>query len=400
MRRESIAQPIIAGVIASITGFASSFVIVIAGLRAVGASPDQAASGLLILSVVQGVLAIVFGLVYRLPLVFAWSTPGAALLVAAQSTTGDFSAAVGAFLLCGVLLVVTGLWPALARLMTRIPVPIASAMLAGILLPICLAPVEAVAVYPAAAIPVVLVWLVLQRLAPRWATAGAVVVTAVAVLVLSGGGGAIAEAGLAPTIALTVPSFDPLILVGLGVPLFVVTMAGQNVPGFAVLRTFGYTDLPSRAMLVGTGIGTAVAAPFGGHALNLAAITAAMIAGPDAAEDPRRRWIGAVSGGVTYLLLAPGVGVATALVATSPPVLIEAIAGLALLGTLATALVQALEDPGDRLVAIVTFAVVAMPLVVPVAPFGIGSAFWGLVVGGIVMAGLRLGRRRSAPPPR
>lgn len=397
MRRESIASPIIAGVIASITGFASSFVIVIAGLRAVGASPDEAASGLLILSVVQGLLAIIFGLTYRLPLVFAWSTPGAALLVAAESTTGDFSAAVGAFLLCGVLLVVTGLWPPLARLMTRIPVPIASAMLAGILLPICLAPVEAVAVYPAAAIPVVLVWLVLQRLAPRWATAGAVVATAVAVLVMSGGGGAIAAAGLAPTIAVTLPSFDPLLLVGLGIPLFVVTMAGQNVPGFAVLRTFGYSDPPSRAMLVGTGIGTVVAAPFGGHALNLAAITAAMIAGPDGGEDPRRRWIGAVSGGVTYLLLAPGVGVATALVATSPPVLIEAIAGLALLGTLATALVQALEDPSDRLVAIVTFAVVAMPLVVPVAPFGIGSAFWGLVVGGLVMAGLRLGRRRSAP---
>lgn len=397
MRRDSLASPIIAGVIASITGFASSFVIVIAGLRAVGGTPEEAASGLLILSVVQGLLAIVFGLAYRLPLVFAWSTPGAALLVAAQSTTGDFSAAVGAFLLCGALLVVTGLWPALARLMTRIPVPIASAMLAGILLPICLAPVQAVAEYPVAAIPVVAVWLVLQRLAPRWATAGAVVATAVAVLVMSGGGGAIAAAGLAPTIAITLPSLDPLVLVGLGIPLFVVTMAGQNVPGFAVLRTFGYTDPPSRAMLAGTGVGTLVAAPFGGHALNLAAITAAMIAGPDGGEDPRRRWVGAVSGGVTYLALAPAVGVATALVATSPPVLIEAIAGLALLGTLATALVQALEDPADRLVAIVTFVVVAMPLVVPVAPFGIGSAFWGLVVGGLVLAGLRLGRRRARP---
>ena len=237
MKPVSISQPISAGIVASITGFASSFALLIAGLRAVGATEAEAASGLLVLCVFQGLLAIGLSLRYRLPLSFAWSTPGAALLVAAHKTTGDFHAAVGAFLLCGVLLLATGLWPWLARTMTRIPRPIASAMLAGILFPICLAPVQAAVQLPLLALPPIVVWLVLTRLAPRWAVAGAVVVTAVAV-VLSGPH--IAAVHLLPTIRLVAPTFEPFVLVGLGIPLYIVTMAGQNVPGFAVLRTFGY----------------------------------------------------------------------------------------------------------------------------------------------------------------
>ncbi|MEO6115332.1 MAG: benzoate/H(+) symporter BenE family transporter, partial [Pseudolysinimonas sp.] len=177
MKPVSIVHPVTAGIVASITGFASSFALLIAGLRAVGATEAEAASGLLVLCLFQGVLAIGLSLRFRMPLSFAWSTPGAALLVAAHKTTGDFHAAVGAFLLCGVLLLATGLWPWLARTMTRIPRPIASAMLAGILFPICLAPVEAAVQLPLLALPPIVVWLVLTRLAPRWAVAGAVVVT-------------------------------------------------------------------------------------------------------------------------------------------------------------------------------------------------------------------------------
>jgi len=390
MKPVSILQPITAGIVASIAGFASSFALLIAGLRAVGASEAEAASGLLVLCVFQGALAIGLSLRYRLPLSFAWSTPGAALLVAAHKTTGDFHAAVGAFLLCGILLLATGLWPWLARTMTRIPRPIASAMLAGILFPICLAPVQAAFQLPVLAIPPIVVWLVLTRFAPRWAVAGAVVVTAVAV-VLSGPH--IAAVHLLPTIRFVLPSFEPFVLVGLGIPLYIVTMAGQNVPGFAVLRTFGYENPPARAMLAATGVATAVGSVFGAYTLNLSAIVAAMMAGPDSDPDRDRRWIATVSSGAAYLLIGLGAGAATALVAASPPILIEAVAGLALLSALISSVTAALDEPQHRVVAIVTFVVVASGIQL----FNIGSAFWGLIVGAIVMLVLSIGRERRAP---
>jgi len=383
------AQPIGAGIVGAVTGFASSFALVIAGLQAVGASQQDAASGLLALCVLQGILSIVLGLRYRMPLAFAWSTPGAALLVAAEATTGDYRAAVGAFLLCGLLLLVTGLWPWLARAMTRIPKAIASAMLAGILFPICLAPVLASVQLPWLALPVVIVWLVLARLAPRWAVPGAVVTTVVVVAV-SGEGADLAGAALWPTVTVTWPVLDPAVLVSLGVPLYVVTMAGQNVPGFAVLTTFGYPHPPARAILSGTGIATMAGSVFGGYTLNLAAITAAMMAGPDAHPDRDRRWVATVAGGVSYLVLGLGAGAATVLVAVSPPILITAVAGLALFGAFATATTTALEEPATRIVAVVTFLVVASG----VAIAGIGSAFWGLVVGGIAMLVLNWHPRR------
>ncbi|MFT4030440.1 MAG: benzoate/H(+) symporter BenE family transporter, partial [Protaetiibacter sp.] len=368
MRASDIAQPVGAGLVSAVTGFASSFALVVAGLKAVGASPDEAASGLLALCLLQGVLAIVLGVRYRMPLAIAWSTPGAALLVAAQATTGDYRAAVGAFLLCGVLLVLTGLWPALARAMTRIPKPIASAMLAGILFPICLAPVLAAVEMPALALPVVIVWLVLARLAPRWAVPAAVLTTVVVVLA-SGEGADLAAASLWPRVTVTWPVLDPAVLVSLGVPLYVVTMAGQNVPGFAVLTTFGYSHPPARAILAGTGAATVAGAVFGGYTLNLAAITAAMVAGPDAHPDPGRRWVASVTGGVAYLVLGLGAGAATVLVSVTPPILITAVAGLALLGAFATAATGALEEPSTRVVAVVTFLVVASGVTVA----GIGS---------------------------
>ena len=390
MKPVSIVHPITAGIIASITGFASSFALLIAGLRAVGATEAEAASGLLVLCIFQGVLAIGLSLRFRMPLSFAWSTPGAALLVAAHKTTGDFHAAVGAFLLCGLLLLATGLWPWLARTMTRIPRPIASAMLAGILFPICLAPVEAAVQLPLLALPPIVVWLVLTRFAPRWAVAAAVVVTAVAV-VLSGP--QIAAVHLLPTIRFVLPGFDPLVLVGLGIPLYIVTMAGQNVPGFAVLRTFGYENPPARAMLTAAGLATTIGSVFGAYALNLSAITAAMMAGPDAHPDRDRRWIATVSSGAAYLLIGLAAGAATALVSASPPILIEAVAGLALLGALISSVTAALEEPQHRIVAIVTFLVVASGIQL----LNIGSAFWGLIVGAIVMLVLTVGRGRRAP---
>jgi benzoate membrane transport protein len=324
---------------------------------------------------------------FRQPLSFAWSTPGAALLVAAKGTTGDFGAAVGAFLLCGVLLVITGLWPWLARTMTRIPRPIASAMLAGILLPICLAPVHAAVSLPLLALPAIMVWLVLLRLAPRWAVLGAVVAATIAIVATQPH---IAGTQLLPTLRFVMPAFDPLVIVSIGIPLYIVTMAGQNVPGFAVLRTFGYDEPPARAMLAASGAATVVGSFLGAHALNLSAISAALVAGPEAHADRDRRWIAALSCGIAYLVIAPLSGAATALVSASAPVLIEAVAGLALLGALIGAVAAAFEEVEHRLVAVVTFLVVAAGIQVA----GIGAAFWGLVAGGIVMLWLGVRRRR------
>ena len=385
-------QPIVAGIVGALTGFASSFAIVIAGLLAVGATPAEAASGLLVLCLGQAGLAIVLSWRFRLPLSFAWSTPGAALLVAAEGAVGDYRAAIGAFIVCGLLIVVTGLIRPLGRAMTRIPMPLAGAMLAGILLPICIAPVTAVVEEPLLAVPVVLIWLILVRLAPRWAVPAAMLVAAIGIVIQASGaaGDGMPAASLAPAFTLTLPTLDPLVIASLGLPLFIVTMAGQNVPGFAVLTTLGYPPAPARAVLVSSGLVTAIGAPLGGFTVNLAALTAALMAGPDAHPDRDRRWIAPVAGGVAYVLLGLGAGAATALVRAAPPILIIAVAGLALLGAFTTGLVAAFAAPETRLTAAVTLVVVASGVVVA----GVGSAFWGLLVGALV---LLVTRARHAP---
>jgi benzoate membrane transport protein len=216
-------------------------------------------------------------------------------------------------------------------------------------------------------------------------------------VVASAGGEWMTGAALAPALTLTMPAFDPLVIVSLGVPLYIVTMAGQNVPGFAVLTTLGYRSVPARTVLAASGAATALTAPLGGYALNLAALTAALMAGPDSHPDPARRWVAPVAAGVTYVLLGLGAGVATALVSAAPPILIIAVAGLALLGAFTTGLVSAFEAPETRLTAAVTLIVVASGVVV----LGIGSAFWGLLVGALVMIATRPRRAEVEPvPPR
>jgi benzoate membrane transport protein len=385
-----VIQPIVAGLIGAVTGFASTFAITIAGLRAVGASEEQAASGLLVLCLAQAAISMAYSWRYRIPLSFAWSTPGAAVLVAGTAVTDDFTAAVGAFIVSGVLIVLTGLWPALARLMTAIPKPIAGAMLAGILFPMCIAPITASVSIPTLALPVVVTWLVLQRLSPRWAVAAAMVVTAVMVGIAAGSDW-LTSGSLAPAITFVAPTFDPLVIVSLGIPLYIVTMGGQNVPGFAVLTTFGYRDVPVRSVLVGSGLLSAAGAFAGGHQMNLAALSAAIMAGPDAHPDPGKRWVAGFSGGATYVVLGLCAGLASSLVTAAPPLLITAVAGLALLGAFSAGVVSAFEDTQHRLAAAVTLLVVASGVVIA----GIGSAFWGLVIGLVVLFWLTPRRPRA-----
>lgn len=379
-------QPFLAGIVAALVGFAGAFTVVLAGLRAAGADEAQAASGLLAVCLASGVVAVVLGLRYRMPISIAWSTPGAALLISAGAPAGGFPAAVGAFLLCGALIVVAGLVPALARLVAAIPSHVAGAMLAGVLLPLCLAPVRAVAEVPLLAAPVVVVWVLVGRFARAWAVPAALVV-AVGLIVLTGP----AVVGAAPTFVWTAPAFEVPALVGIGLPLFLVTMASQNVPGMAVLAQFGYRP-PLRPILGATGLATLAGAPFGGHAVNLAAISAALAAGPEAGA-PERRWVASVVNGVGLAVLGLGAGLATAVVVASPPVLIEAVAGLALLGALASSLAAAVADVEGREAAAVTFVVTAAG----VAFLGLGSAFWGLLAGAAMTLLHR--RRRRVPEP-
>lgn len=392
MRGPRLSQPVVAGAVVSLVGFASSFAIVLAGLRAVGASGAQASSGLLVLLVSVGIVGIALSYTYKMPLSIAWTTPGAALLVASGHVSGGYPAALGAFALAGVLIVVAGLWRPLTRAITSIPRPLASGLMAGVLLPICLAPVHAVVDVPGLAIPTVLVWLVLWRLARRWAVPGALVAAAIAVAIDPVAGAPAAH--LLPQLTFVTPSLHLGALVGLGLPLFVVTMVSQNVAGMSVLAAHGYAA-PMRPVLVSTGAATVLGAPFGAVGVNLAAITAAMAASPDADPDPGRRWIAAASAGVVYLVLGLGAGLATALLAASPPVLIEGVAGLALLATLGAALRAATDDDEQREAAIVTFVVSASGVTV----IGISAPFWGLVAG-LVLLGVQQARYgRTAREP-
>lgn len=375
---QSPARPIIAGVVTALVGFASSFTVVLAGLRAVGADSRQAASGLLALCVAVGVVTIVLSVRHRVPITAAWSTPGAALLLSTGPVEGGYPAAIGAFLVCGLAIMAAGLFPALGRLIAAIPQPIASAMLAGILLKLCLAPVIAVRDVPLMAIPVVVIWALLYRFARMWAVPGALLVAAVAIVVTAPSPAFEA----APVVTATAPEFTASAMVGIALPLFLVTMASQNVPGMAVLSGYGYRPRFG-GILLATGAGSAAGAFLGGHAMNLAAISAALAAGPDAEPDPARRWIASLTSGISMVALGLCSGLAVALVLLAPPVLIEAVAGLALFGALASSISAAFKGAVES--AATTFVVTASG----VSFFGVGSAFWGLLAGGLLHLLLR-----------
>lgn len=370
-------RAVVAGTVTALVGFTSSFAVVLAGLRAVGADPAQAASGLLALTLAVGVGVLFLAWRARVPVTLAWSTPGAALLASSGAADGGWPAAVGAFLAAGILIALTGLVPALGRLMARIPTSLAQAMLAGVLLQLCLAPFKALGDVPLFVAPVIACWLLMMKFAPRWAVPAALLVAlAVIGISLASTGTGPGTGGLLPTLVWTTPSFSLQAMAGIALPLFVVTMASQNVPGVAVLRSFGY-DTPWRPSMLVTGAGTVLAAPFGGHAINLAALSAALAAGEEAGRNRDRRWVAGFVSGLAYLVLAVFSAALVTLVSAAPAGMLEAVAGLALLGTLAASVSAALAEPRDRIAPAVTFLMAASGL----AFAGIGSAFWALLAG-------------------
>ncbi|MGE0719587.1 MAG: benzoate/H(+) symporter BenE family transporter [Alphaproteobacteria bacterium] len=379
-------QAAAAGMLAAFVGFASSFAVLIQGFMAVGATRAEAASGLMAVCVLMGLAAVVIGLRTRMPISIAWSTPGAALLIGYGPVEGGFATAVGAFVVAGALVVLAGMWRPLGRWVAAIPAPLANAMLAGVLLNLCLAPARAVAEVPGPALAIVAAWAIVGRvrrlLAVPAAVAAAILLIAITVDVPWDRLGP-----LWPHPVLVFPRFSATAAIGIGVPLFIVTMASQNIPGIAVLGLYGYRPAPGPLFRI-TGLLSLASAPFGGHAINLAAITAAICAGEDAHPDPERRYWAAVVAGLGYFVLGLGAGAAAAFIGAAPPILIEAVAGLALLGPLGGALMGAVSAQQGREAAVVTFLVAASGLTV----LGIGGAFWGLVAGSAMLALTRAGR--------
>ena len=381
--RFDIAQPILGGVLAAAVGYASTFTLVLAGLALAGATNGQQASGLFALCLTMGVLNTISCWRTRIPLTFAWSTPGAAFLLGLEPVDGGFPAVVGAFVMVGGLVLVTGLFRPLTRAVAAIPQAIASAMLAGVLLELCLAPVRAVGQVPALALPVLLAWVIGLRFARRFAVPIAVAVAAVAIgLSANVPAGAVTLA--LPSLVPVMPVFTLDALVQIALPLFVITMASQNLTGIAVMRANGY-EVDPRVPFVATGLASAIIGIFGALTVNLAAVSAAIAAGPEAHPDPARRWIAGFTVGVTYFVLAPLSLIVAAFIAASPAILIQAVAGLALLPSLAASLAGSLANEETRLPAILTFVTTASGITL----LGIGGAFWGLIAGIALMLVLR-----------
>lgn len=365
---------IVAGFVAVLVGFASSVAIVFQAATAAGANAEITASWVGVLGFVMGISCIGFSWYYKAPILTAWSTPGAALL--ATSLEGvSLEEAVGVFMFSAVLTTALGISGWFDRLTRRIPLPIAAAMLAGIMLKFGLNIFTSLQTSPALVLLMIVVFLIAKRLLPRYAVplvllAGVLFCVGRQQLDFSQ-----VELSLVQLVWVT-PAWSWSALLGVGIPLFVVTMTSQNIPGLAVLRASGY-QTPVSPLISWTGLLTFMSAPFGNFSINLAAITAAICSGPEAHPDPDKRYTAGIAAGVFYLLTGLAGATVVALFAAFPAELIATIAGLALLGTIAANVATATMDVQHRDAAILTLLITASG----VSFFGIASAFWGLVAG-------------------
>jgi benzoate membrane transport protein len=382
MIREVTARAVAMGLLAAFVGYAASFAIVLAGLDAMGASPAQAATGLFFATLGMGVCGLWLSVTTRLPAAVAWSTPGAAFLAGSGALPGGFGEAVGAMIACAGLIVITGLLPVLGRAVAAIPRPVANALLAGVLLKLCFAPALALGEIPLLVLPVLLAWLAGLRWNRLAAMPFAVLAFAlVLVFAVDPGSAAPRQDGraLLPDLALVTPVFTWQALISIALPLYLVTMAGQNIPGFAVLDLNGYR-VERQPMLLKTGLVSLAIAPFGSIPVNMSAITAAIMAGEDAGPDPARRYWAAMICGLAYIALACMAGLVATLTSLAPAALITAVAGLALIPALVGSLSAALSVPGQVEGPALTFLIAASGMTL----WGISGAFWGVLAGTIV----------------
>ena len=369
-----------AGFVAVLVGFTSSVAIVFQAAQAFGATPQQITSWIWALGLGMGLCTLVPSLLLRKPVMVAWSTPGAAVLATAGLAGGfTMGEAVGAFMVSAALVALAGVTGWFERVMNRIPMEIAAALLAGVLARFGLQAFAAAQT----ALPLVLTMLVVYLLSRQFAVRYAVVITLAVAVVFAALQGQMTWSAVQLELAVpvfTTPQFSLAAVISLALPLFVVTMASQNLPGVAVIRASGY-DLPISRLITLTGLATLVLAPFGAFALNFSAITAAMCMGPEAHEDRRRRYTAAVSCGALYVAIGLFGAVITGLLTAFPKELVVAIAGLALLGTIGNGLAVAVREEPHREAALITFLVTLSGVVIA----GVGSAFWGVVAGSFAL---------------
>jgi len=370
-----------AGFVAVLVGFTSSVAIVFQAATALGATPAQISSWMWALGLGMGLCSALPSLLLKKPVMVAWSTPGAAVLATAAVTGGfTLAQATGAFIVCALLMIAAGATGAFERVMDRIPMPIASALLAGVLARFGMDAFLAAK----SALPLVLLmlaaYLVGRRAWPRYAVPG-VLLAGTAFAAVQGQLQLADVTFTLTTPVFVMPEFTLAAAVSLALPLFVVTMASQNLPGVAAIRAAGYR-LPISALITMTGVATLLLAPFGGYALNLSAITAAICMGPEAHEDPDKRYTAAVSCGLIYVVIGLFGAAVTGVLTAFPRELVVAVAGLALLGSIGGGLAVAVKDEQHREAALITFLVTLSGLTL----WGIGSAFWGVVVGALALA--------------
>jgi benzoate membrane transport protein len=392
-----------AGFVAVLVGFTSSVAIVFQAAQAFGGTPEMIASWMWSLSIGMGLCTLVPSLWLKKPVMVAWSTPGAAVLASAGLAGGfSMSQAVGAFMLCAVLITLAGATGWFERVMNRIPVAIASALLAGVLARFGLQGFSAAQTALPLVTVMVLAYLLGKRFMPRYAVPLTLLIAIVFVAVGAGFTQAKIEFGITKPVWVT-PAFSFSAFVSLALPLFVVTMASQNLPGVAAIRAAGYADrrvqggdagIPISKVITLTGVATLLLAPFGAFAINLSAITAAICMGPEAHADPARRYTAAASCGAMYVVIGIFGAAITGVLTAFPVELVAAIAGLALLGTISSAMTAALQDEANREAAIITFLVTLSGVVIA----GVGSAFWGVVAGALALLVQHYGRTKPAAP--
>lgn len=384
-----------AGFVAVLVGLTSSVAIVFQAAQAFDATPAQIASWMWALGVGMGLCTMLPSLYYKKPIMVAWSTPGAAVLATA-SVAGGFSMAeaVGAFMVSAALITLFGITGWFEKLMNRIPVAMASALLAGVLARFGMQGFTAAQT----ALTLVLLMMTIYLLGRRWLPRYAVVLTLVGGVAYAAIAGQMAWSSVSLSFAVPVfvmPQFSLSAVINLAIPLFVVTMASQNLPGVAAIRATGYaSSIPVSKVITITGVATLLLAPFGAFALNLSAITAAICMGKEAHPDPDKRYTASVSCGLLYLVMGVFGAAVTSLLAAFPKELVAAIATLALLGTIGSGLAAAVKEESHREAALITFLVTLSGVVIA----GIGSAFWGLVAGALALFVQQYGQAKAANP--
>lgn len=395
VRLRDLVHPVVAGLISVIVNYGGTFILVFQAAKVAGLSPELTASWVWSVSMGVGITGLVLSWVSREPIITAWSTPAAAFLVVALSTT-PYAEAVGAYMISAAAFVLLGLSGCFEKVIRLIPPGVAAGLLAGILLQFGIGAFGGLSVDPLLAGVLIGAYLILKRFSARYAVVG-ILALGLALLLA---GGRVDLSGLSLRLAspvFTMPGFSLNALLSVALPLFLITLTGQYMPGMLVLRNDGFSTSANPIVTL-TGFGSLLMAPFGSHAFNIAAITAAICTGKEAHEEPSKRWIAGVAAGVFYMLVGIfGVTLAAVFMAF-PATFITTLAGLALLGTIGASLAGAMADTKSREASLVTFLAAAANITL----FGIGGAFWGLVIGlfAYVVLNGRLPRREPAPATR